>query len=71
MLRLLGNVKRLPALLLGSTSATRFRMWLYASPIKNMFQTRQLKRVIGGGALLYLVGIVAFAWYLASSLVGR
>ncbi len=66
VLRLVGNVKRLPALLFGVTFATRLRRLLYFGPLGRLFVTRRLKRLLAGAVLLYLLGSVAFAWYLGT-----
>ncbi|HEU4402185.1 MAG TPA: polysaccharide deacetylase family protein [Candidatus Polarisedimenticolia bacterium] len=64
ILRLIGNLKRLPAALFGPTAATRIRDRLYGGPLAPLFRTHRLKQVIGGGVLAYLLGIAAFTWYL-------
>jgi peptidoglycan/xylan/chitin deacetylase (PgdA/CDA1 family) len=64
ILRLVGNVKRIPAILLGPTAATKLRRALYFGPLGKLFVTRHLKRLVAGGALLYLLGSAVFAWYL-------
>lgn len=66
ILRLVGNVKRTPALLFGPAAATRLRRALYFGPLGRLFITRRLKRLALGGVLLYLLGSAVFTWYLVS-----
>jgi peptidoglycan/xylan/chitin deacetylase (PgdA/CDA1 family) len=66
ILRLVGNVKRIPVLLFGSVTTQKIRCALYASPLGGLFLTRRLVRVLAGGALIYGLGIVLFTWYLVS-----
>lgn len=54
LLRLIGNLKRLPERLLGGRAATAFRYWLYRGPLGGLFITRRLKWVVLLGALGYL-----------------
>jgi peptidoglycan/xylan/chitin deacetylase (PgdA/CDA1 family) len=63
-LRLLGNIKRLPEFLFGSSGAQKIRRLLYRGPLAGLFVTRRLKRVIAGCALLYAIGALAFAVHL-------
>jgi len=64
LLRLVGNLKRLPALLFGSSAATRFRYRLYGGTLAPLFAWRRLKRLILCGTVVYLIGIAVFTWYL-------
>ena len=64
ILRLTGNLKRLPARLLGPAAAGRIRHWLYTSPVGSMLQGGRLKRFLAGSSLAYLAGSVLFTWYL-------
>lgn len=66
ILRLVGNLKRLPAILFGASFATRLRRGLYSGPLGRLFVTRSLKRLLAGAAVLYLIGSVTFAWYLVT-----
>jgi peptidoglycan/xylan/chitin deacetylase (PgdA/CDA1 family) len=65
-LRLVGNVKRIPALLVGARATQGLRRRLYGGPLAGVFQTRRLKRLLGGCVMLYLLGAIAFAWYLVT-----
>ena len=62
VLRLLGNLKRIPERLFGSSGSQRIRSVLYSGPLAGLFVTRRLKRVVGCGALIYLLGVVTFTW---------
>ena len=64
MLRLVGNLKRLPERLFGTANASKIRRVLYHGPLAGLFITRRLKRLVGGTALVYLCGTALFAWYL-------
>ena len=66
VLRLVGNLKRIPALVLGPVLTQRIRRTLYGGPLGPLFQTRNLVRWIAGGALIYAVGVFLFTWYLAA-----
>jgi peptidoglycan/xylan/chitin deacetylase (PgdA/CDA1 family) len=66
ILRLVGNVKRVPAILFGPTNATRLRRALYFGPLGKLFITRRLKQLLAGGFLLYLLGSAAFMWFLVT-----
>ena len=60
MLRIIGNLKRIPERLFGPTGAKNIRTWLYESPLGGLFVTRRLKRVLAAGAALYALACVAF-----------
>lgn len=66
ILRLVGNLKRIPALVLGSVRTQRIRRAILTSPLAGLFQTRRLVRVLACGAVLYALGIALFTWYLMS-----
>ncbi|MBI4241866.1 MAG: polysaccharide deacetylase family protein [Candidatus Rokubacteria bacterium] len=66
ILRLVGNLKRIPTLLFGSVRTQKMRRALYSSPLGGLFLTRCLVRVLAGWALLYAVGIALFTWHLMS-----
>jgi peptidoglycan/xylan/chitin deacetylase (PgdA/CDA1 family) len=66
ILRLVGNLKRIPVLVFGPVRTQWIRRALLASPLGGLFQTRGLVRVLAGGALLYVLGIALFTWYLMS-----
>jgi peptidoglycan/xylan/chitin deacetylase (PgdA/CDA1 family) len=60
MLRIVGNLKRIPERLGGASFARRVRNLLYRGPIEPLFETRNLKRVVLIVAVLYLVCCVWF-----------
>ncbi|MBP7933353.1 MAG: polysaccharide deacetylase family protein [Phycisphaerae bacterium] len=64
MLRITGNMKRIPERLGGGRFAARVRKILYRGPLLPLFETRNLKRAIAAGGLLYLLGSVLFFWSL-------
>ena len=66
VLRLVGNLKRIPALLFGSVRTHEIRQALLATPLGGLLQTRRLMGVLAGGAVLYTLGILLFTWYLVS-----
>lgn len=64
MLRIVGNIKRVPEWIGGVGFAGRLRSILYGGPLGGLFKTRVLKRVLVLVGLAYLAGSVWFAWYL-------
>ena len=62
MLRLVGNLKRIPELIGGATFASRVRKMLYRGPLKPLFKARNLKRAVPLVGAVYLVGCVWFIW---------
>jgi peptidoglycan/xylan/chitin deacetylase (PgdA/CDA1 family) len=64
VLRVIGNLKRIPEWLGGSGFAGRVRAVLYRPPLGLIFETRMLKRVVAACAALYLLGVVVFTWHL-------
>lgn len=62
VLRIVGNIKRIPERLGGSGFARKVRRLLYHSPLRPMFETRNLRRIILAGGMLYLL---AGAWFFA------
>jgi peptidoglycan/xylan/chitin deacetylase (PgdA/CDA1 family) len=66
VLRLVGNVKRLPALLLGPSAAVKLRRALYFGPFGRLFITRRLKWLAMSAGVLYLLGSAVFIWYLVT-----
>ena len=64
VLRLVGNLKRVPALLVGSVRTQEIRQGLLASPLGGLLLTRRLVRVLAGAAVLYALGILLFTWFL-------
>lgn len=67
MLRVVGNIKRIPEFLGGSSFAARFRRRLYRSPLRPLFETSNLKRVVALIALTYLATSV---WFMVHLLTG-
>jgi peptidoglycan/xylan/chitin deacetylase (PgdA/CDA1 family) len=66
VLRLLGNMKRLPVLLVGVEWTQRLRRTLFAGPLGALFQTRRLTRLLAGVALVYGLGVLLFTWFVVS-----
>jgi peptidoglycan/xylan/chitin deacetylase (PgdA/CDA1 family) len=66
VLRLVGNVKRIPVLLFGSVRTQRIRRALLSMPLGGLLQTRRLTRLLLGVIALYALGVLLFTWYLAS-----
>ncbi len=64
MLRVIGNLKRIPILLGGSHGAGALRKLLYSDALRPIFRTANLKRLVAVFALLYAGGALAFVWYL-------
>ncbi|MHC4445673.1 MAG: polysaccharide deacetylase family protein [Planctomycetota bacterium] len=64
MLRIVGNIKRIPERIGGPTMAIRIRNILYAGYLRPIFETRNLKKVIALCALAYLVSGIIFTWHL-------
>ena len=64
MLRIVGNIKRIPERIGGAHFARKVRNVLYIKPFRPLFQTRNLKKVIAIFALAYLSGSLWFIWYL-------
>jgi len=64
ILRIVGNIKRIPERIGGPIFAKRIRDILYIGPLRIIFETRNLKKLIILFALLYLIGSLAFMWYL-------
>jgi peptidoglycan/xylan/chitin deacetylase (PgdA/CDA1 family) len=66
-LRIIGNIKRIPERLGGSAFAGRVRRVLYGSPLRPLFETRNLKRIVAVFGALYLIGSGLFLWQLITS----
>jgi len=64
MLRIIGNLKRVPERLFGPSAARRLRVRLYDGPLGGLFVTRRLKRAVLGSALIYAFACVAFYWHI-------
>jgi peptidoglycan/xylan/chitin deacetylase (PgdA/CDA1 family) len=64
MLRIVGNIKRMPVSIFGVQRTQMLRRWLYFGPLRGLFVTRRLKRIVVGFAAVYLFGCAAFVWYL-------
>jgi peptidoglycan/xylan/chitin deacetylase (PgdA/CDA1 family) len=64
MLRITGNLKRLPERLGGARFAIWMRNLLYRGPWGALFVTRNLKKVIAALALVYAACGLLFWWYL-------
>jgi peptidoglycan/xylan/chitin deacetylase (PgdA/CDA1 family) len=61
ILRVVGNLKRIPERIGGARFARRVRDLLYRGPLRHAFTTRNLKRAVVIAALAYLCGGVIFA----------
>jgi peptidoglycan/xylan/chitin deacetylase (PgdA/CDA1 family) len=66
MLRIVGNIKRIPEYVGGVGFAQAVRGLLYRGPLRPLFETRALKRMVAVFALLYLGGSVWFIWRLVT-----
>lgn len=66
MLRIVGTLKRVPEYVGGVGFAAQVRGFLYAGPLRRIFETRVLKRLVAAFALLYLGGSIGFVWYLVA-----
>lgn len=62
LLRVVGNVKRIPERLGGVHFAQRVRQLLYRGPLVPLFSARNLKRVIVFAGACYVCGGLLFAW---------
>lgn len=60
MLRLIGNIKRLPERFFGPRGADAIRAWLVRSPLGSLLVTRRLKRAIAVAAVAYVAAGVIF-----------
>jgi len=67
MLRIVGAVKGIPALLGGARLARRLRPLLYRGPLSPLFRTRNLKLALLVIAICYTIGGVLFTWKLLGS----
>lgn len=68
VLRLVGNIKRIPERIFGARGARALRVWLYNGPLAEWFVTRRLKRVLAGAALAYVVlcGVFLWKWFVGA-----
>jgi peptidoglycan/xylan/chitin deacetylase (PgdA/CDA1 family) len=64
--RIMGNLKRLPALLGGVDLSRTLRGVLYGGPFGRLFRARNLKRLLAVLALAYLIGFALFLSQLLS-----
>lgn len=64
VLRIMGNIKRIPERMGGAVFARRVRNVLYNGPLGPVFATHVLKRVLIVVAMLYGGLCVVFTWYL-------
>jgi len=67
VIRLIGNVKRIPELLGGAHFADGMRKILYKGPLKELFQTSNLKKAIAVFALIYAITAIFFTWQTISN----
>lgn len=66
MLRIVGNLKRIPELIGGSTFAGKVRRVLYNSPLKPLFQTRNLKKLVLLAGVGYMGVLILLVWMLVA-----
>ncbi len=64
MLRIIGNIKRVPERIGGPQLAKKVRDLLYSASLRSLFETRSLKMMVAAFAMLYVLGSVLFTWYL-------
>jgi len=67
ILRIIGNIKRVPERIGGHRLAGIVRNLLYKGPLKKVFETRNLKVFIALCALLYFIADIFFVWHLISN----
>lgn len=60
MLRVIGNIKRIPERLGGARFARLVRSTLYGSPLRPLFEARNLKRALAVAAIVYVAGVALF-----------
>ena len=64
MLRIVGNIKRIPERIAGPQLAKKVRDILYGGPFHYFFTMKTLKMIIPAFAALYLVGSLLFSWHM-------
>lgn len=67
LLRVVGNVKRIPERIGGARFSRNVRDVLYGGPLRTWFTTRNLKRAVAVLGLAYVCGGVLFAWRLLAA----
>lgn len=67
ILRIVGNIKRIPEFLGGPRFARTVRKLLYIGPLKKLFVTRNLKKAIALFALVYAIAAIFFTWQTISN----
>ena len=67
ILRIIGNIKRIPERIGGHKFAGIVRNLLYKGPLQKLFETRNLKVFIATLALLYIIASIFFALHLIST----
>lgn len=67
MLRIIGNIKRVPERIGGASFAGKVRDRLYGGRLQPLFETRNLKKLVAICGLVYLLGIILFTWHLVAS----
>jgi peptidoglycan/xylan/chitin deacetylase (PgdA/CDA1 family) len=63
MLRIIGNIKRIPERIAGPILAKRIRDILYTGSFRLLFETRILKILVPAFAMLYLLSSAIFTWH--------
>ena len=66
-LRIIGGLKRIPERVGGARFARRVRDILYVRPLRPIFRTRSLKKLVALAGVLYLAGAALFVWRLVAS----
>ncbi len=66
LIRIVGNIKRIPEYLGGPGFAQKVRGLLYGGPFQALFRTRNLKVALAVGAFVYLAGSLLFTWKMIS-----
>lgn len=64
ILRIVGNIKRIPERVGGAVFARKVRNLLYDSPVGPLFETRNLKKALAGLAVAYAAAMVIFTGWL-------
>ncbi len=67
MLRIIGGIKRIPERVGGPTCARLIRNILYKKSLAFVFQTKNLKWLIGAFGLLYVIAVGLFTWWFIMS----
>ncbi|MBU4201608.1 MAG: hypothetical protein KKB85_00460, partial [Candidatus Altiarchaeota archaeon] len=66
MLRIIGNIKRIPERIGGPQLAKKVRDLLYSGALRSLFETRSMKMMVTAFSMLYVIGSVLFTGYLVA-----